>query len=225
MGSAWIPARGRVEIGKVVQILAQWMKDFQRPAGSRGGLRRDPFRILISCMLSLRTKDGVTAEASSRLFSLASTPQSLAAIPLKKVEKAIYPVGFYRTKAKNIRVLCRKLVEEYGCRVPQDLDRLLELPGVGRKTANLVQSLGFGKPAICVDTHVHRICNRWGYVSTKTPNETELVLRGKLPRKHWISFNGILVPFGQNICKPVSPFCTVCRVEKYCPRIGVVRSR
>ncbi|MEE9522283.1 MAG: endonuclease III [candidate division NC10 bacterium] len=185
----------------------------------------DPFRILISCLLSLRTKDEVTGEASARLFRRADTPVRMLRLRERTIARLIYPVGFYRTKAKVIRGVCRTLIDDYGGRVPDSLDELLKLKGVGRKTANLVVAVGYGKPGICVDTHVHRISNRWGYVKTRTPEETEQALRRKLPRRHWIVFNDLLVSFGQNICKPISPLCSRCLVERHCARVGVTRSR
>lgn len=185
----------------------------------------DPFRILISCLLSLRTKDEVTAEASARLFRLADTPEKMLQLRERTIARVIYPVGFYRTKARVIRGVCRSLIAQYKGRVPDDIDELLKLKGVGRKTANLVVSIGYGKPAICVDTHVHRISNRWGYVRTRTPEETEQALRRKLPRQHWIVYNDLLVSFGQNICKPVSPLCSRCPVAGYCAKVGVTKSR
>lgn len=185
----------------------------------------DPFRILISCLLSLRTKDKTTSEASARLFALAHTPSTLLKLPLKKIKRAIYPVGFYRTKAKSIHAICRRLLDEYGGKVPDSIDELITLSGVGRKTANLVVTVGYRKPGICVDIHVHRISNRWGYVKTKTPEETEQVLRKTLPKKYWITFNDLLVPFGQNLCQPVSPWCSKCKLTEYCDRVGVKKSR
>jgi endonuclease-3 len=186
---------------------------------------RDPFRILISCLLSLRTKDKTTREASARLFALAHQPAAMLTLPRKKIERAIYPVGFYRTKAQSIHAICRRLLDVYGGTVPDSIEELVTLPGVGRKTANLVRTVGYGKAGICVDIHVHRISNRWGYVRTKTPEETEQALRRKLPRPHWITFNDLLVPYGQNLCQPVSPFCSKCKLTKYCDRVGVTRSR
>jgi endonuclease-3 len=185
----------------------------------------DPFRVLVSCLLSLRTKDGTTAAAARRLFALADAPNELAALDVRDVERAIYPVGFYRTKARRLIDLSRTLLQVHGGRVPDTLDALLDLKGVGRKTANLVLAQGFGQPAICVDTHVHRISNRWGYVRTKNPQATEAALRRKLPKRHWISYNDLLVAFGQTICQPTSPWCSRCPVEEFCPRRGVVRSR
>ncbi|MBL8041870.1 MAG: endonuclease III [Nitrospira sp.] len=186
---------------------------------------RDPFLVLISCLLSLRTKDKTTAEASARLFALASTPATMRQLTLSAVEQAIYPVGFYRTKAKQILQICTQLLERYQGRVPDCIEELLTLPGVGRKTANLVVTVGYEKPGICVDIHVHRISNRWGYVKANTPDETEQALRRKLPSQYWITFNDLLVPYGQHLCQPVSPFCSRCKIVKYCDRIGVTKSR
>ncbi len=184
-----------------------------------------PFKILISTVLSLRTKDKTTGEASLRLFQLAETPERMVRLDAPLIEKTIYPVGFYRTKAKNILRICELLLSRYGGKVPDDLDALLTLPGVGRKTANLVVSVGFNRPAICVDTHVHRISNRWGLVRTRTPDETEQVLRRILPKKYWIRFNDLLVTYGQNLCVPVSPFCSRCKISAFCPKTGVDRKR
>ena len=186
---------------------------------------RDPFRILIACLLSLRTKDQTTAEASQRLFQLADTPETMQTLPIKTIEKAIYPVGFYKNKAKQIRAICQSLLRDFGGRVPDTIEELLTLKGVGRKTANLVVTVGYRKPGICVDIHVHRISNRWGYVRTRIPEETERALRHKLPAKYWITFNDWLVPFGQHLCRPISPFCSQCPVSQYCKRVGVRTSR
>jgi endonuclease-3 len=186
---------------------------------------RDPFRILVACLLSLRTKDETTGPAAARLFALADTPTAMLALPARRIARAIYPVGFYRTKAHTIRRLCRELLERHGGRVPGNLDALLALHGVGRKTANLVVTVGFGRPGICVDTHVHRITNRLGFVRTRTPEETERALRRRLPRRHWIGLNDLLVAFGQQICRPTSPRCSACPVGDCCPRVGVRRSR
>ncbi len=185
----------------------------------------DPFRVLISCLLSLRTKDETTAPAVKRLFSVADTPQGLIKIPIHRLEKLIYPVGFYRTKARQINDISRRILDEYAGKVPDKIDELLKLKGVGRKTANLVVSQGFNKPAICVDVHVHRITNRWGYVQTKTPEETENALRAKLPRKDWRRMNWLLVAFGQHHCRPISPYCSTCKIYKLCARKNVSTSR
>jgi endonuclease-3 len=172
-------------------------------------------------LLSLRTQDKTTLAASERLFQLARTPHAMAKLPEPIIEKAIYPVGFYNTKAKNIKKICRLLLSQHNGRVPDDIDELLKLPGVGRKTANLVITLGYNKPGICVDTHVHRITNRWGYVQTKTPEKTEMALREILPPGYWIIINDLLVTYGQNLCKPISPLCSQCKIISYCDRVGV----
>lgn len=214
-------------IHKVVALLREEIKKWELPAVSEVAEKsdRDPFQILISCLLSLRTKDETTGAASARLFALATTPEKMAQLPSSTIEKAIYPVGFYRTKAKRIIEICRILIDQYHSRVPDEIEELLRLPGVGRKTANLVVTIGYGKPGICVDTHVHRICNRLGYVKTRSPEQTETALRKKLPPPYWIEFNDFLVTFGQNICTPVSPFCSRCCIRTFCDRLGVARSR
>jgi endonuclease-3 len=181
--------------------------------------------VLIATVLSLRTQDGTTATASRRLIARATTPEAMLRLRAATIAKLIYPVGFYRTKAKAILAICRDLVERWDGAVPCDLDALLTLQGVGRKTANLVLTLGFGAPGICVDTHVHRITNRWGYVRTATPNDTETALRKKLPPRHWIEINDLLVAFGQHLCRPISPHCSRCPIARYCPRRGVTSSR
>ncbi len=186
---------------------------------------RDPFKVLVSCILSLRTQDKVTGEASERLFRLAETSEGMSRLPVEKIEKAIYPVGFYRVKALRIRDLSREIAQKYGGKVPNTIDDLLLLKGVGRKTANLVVTLGYDKEGICVDTHVHRITNRWGLIRTKNPRETEFALRGILPVRYWKQLNGQLVAFGQGICKPISPLCSQCRVRPVCDKVGVVQSR
>jgi endonuclease-3 len=214
------------EIHAALHILRQEVHRWQEPVvGVVAKESQDPFRILIACLLSLRTKDQTTAEASRRLFALASKPAAMLRLPVRRIQAAIYPVGFYRTKARQIHAICRRLLSNHAGRVPDTIDALLELPGVGRKTANLVVTVGYGKPGICVDIHVHRISNRWGYVKTRTPEETEQALCRKLPARYWITYNDLLVPFGQNICQPISPFCSRCKVARYCDRIGVTRSR
>jgi len=187
--------------------------------------RRDAFRLLVACVISLRTKDEVTAQASARLFAVAATPETLTKLPERRIAHLIFPAGFYNTKAKQIREIARRIARDHGGRVPADRDALLVLPGVGRKTANLVLGLGFGIPAICVDTHVHRISNRLGLVRTKKPEETERALEEVLPQRLWIDINDLLVTFGQNICQPVSPWCSRCPLAKRCPRVGVGRHR
>jgi len=214
------------EIHAVLRILRYEVKRWQEPVlGVVAHESSDPFQILIACLLSLRTKDHTTAQASRRLFALATDPAAMVRLPQKRIERAIYPVGFYRTKAKQIREISRRLLAVYAGRVPDSIEALLTLPGVGRKTANLVVTVGYGKPGICVDIHVHRISNRWGYIKTKTPERSEEALREKLPKRHWITYNDLLVPFGQNLCQPVSPWCSRCKVARYCERVGVVKSR
>jgi len=214
------------QINTVIKILKKELEVGTLPIVSHlAEDQRDPFVILISTLLSLRTKDEVTAVATERLFALASTPQEMLQISLSKIAKTIYPVGFYRVKARTIHHVSRELISRFNSKVPDDLDTLLSIKGVGRKTANLVVSLAYGKDGICVDTHVHRISNRLGYVKTKTPDETEFALRDKLPRCHWIIYNTIMVAFGRKTCKPVSPLCSVCPVNIYCERVGVTLSR
>jgi len=184
-----------------------------------------PFKVLVSCIISLRTKDEVTAPASARLFASADSPEKMLLLTAAQISDLIYPAGFYRTKAEQILTISRELVEKHHGNVPDQIDELLKFKGVGRKTANLVVTLGFGQPGICVDTHVHRICNRWGYVTTKTPDETETVLRRILPSDYWIEINDLLVAFGQNHCHPVSPRCSTCRISSFCQRVGVRKNR
>ena len=190
-----------------------------------GHYSQSAFTILISCLLSLRTQDKTTDEASARLFRLAETPQAMNNLATAEIQKTIYPVGFYKTKAQNIKKICKILSTEYDGQVPDNIDGLLKLPGVGRKTANLVVTMGYQKPGICVDTHVHRITNRWGYVRKSTPEKTETALRKKLPKRYWMTINELLVAYGQNICKPISPFCSQCNIYRYCDRVGVSKSR
>jgi endonuclease III len=214
------------DIPRIWSLLRKQVKELRIPwieqIASTG---RDPFRVLVSCLLSLRTQDRTTAMASDRLFSLASTPEGIASLGLKEIQRAIYPVGFYRVKAERISALSKTLVERYHGGVPDTIDELLKLRGVGRKTANLVITLGYGRYGICVDTHVHRIVNRWGYVKTRNPGETEFALREKLPKKYWREINGLLVAFGQHICKPVSPLCSRCDLEDFCAKVNVTRHR
>ncbi len=212
-----------------VRELVQRLDDFRRECRvttlAEEEKSRSPFRLLVACVISLRTKDEVTAESSQRLFSIAPNPDKLAKLDVEIIAKAIYPAGFYNTKARQLKDIGRILRDEYGGEVPPDESPLLALPGVGRKTANLVLGLGFGIPAICVDTHVHRISNRLGLVVTKTPEQTERALNEVLPRDLWVPINDLLVTFGQNRCHPTSPRCTECPLEDLCPRVGVTRYR
>jgi len=213
-------------IHKIVKILAKETPKWDVPIVTLvAESSKDPFKVLISTVLSLRTKDETTAVASRRLFKLAGSPADMLKLSEKEIIDAIYPVGFYKTKAKNIHEICKGLITKYDSIVPNDIDELLKFKGVGRKTANLVVTLGYGKPGICVDTHVHRISNRFGYMKTKTPDETETALRKKLPKEYWIDYNNLLVSFGQHLCRPISPFCSLCPVIKFCDRVGVTKSR
>ncbi len=213
-------------IAEIIRLLEGELENQALPIVSRlADERRDPFEILISTLLSLRTKDEVTEVATERLFALASTPEEMIALSGEEIRRAIYPVGFYRNKAETILHVCRELIDRFHSRVPDTLDALLTLKGVGRKTANLVVSLGFGGAGLCVDTHVHRISNRLGYISTKNPEETEFALRAKLPTEYWLRYNTLLVAFGRNTCRPISPHCSGCPVAAYCDRIGVTKSR
>jgi endonuclease-3 len=208
-----------MEIEKILTILQEEKSKWQDD--TLNVFQKTPFLILIGGILSHRTKDKTTRAILEKLSQIAPNPESLLAIPEERLVELIYPVGFYRRKAVTLRRVARILMEKYHGQVPQSLEELLSLPGVGRKTANLVLSIAFNKPAICVDTHVHRIVNRWGYVQTKNPEETEKALREKLPVAYWIPLNHLLVVFGQNVCLPLRPRCLACPVEKYCPKVGV----
>lgn len=186
---------------------------------------RSAFRVLVSTVISARTKDEVTAAASARLFAIAGTAEEIAALDTDTIEKAIYPAGFYKTKARAIRGLSLMILSDFEGKVPDSIDELVLLPGVGRKTANLTVTLGFGKLGICVDTHVHRVCNRLGAIRTKSPEETEYALRRVLVKKHWIEINDLLVMYGKSVCTPVSPRCSACVVNDICERAGVMKSR
>ena len=218
--------RTNQEIRRIVTALTRTSRHWNPTAvGVVAQNSRDPFQVLVSCLISLRTKDQVTAEASARLFRLGRTPRTILDLPERTIAQAIYPAGFYRTKARTIKEICRVLLARHGGKVPDDLDTLLTLKGVGRKTANLVVTVGFGKPGICVDTHVHRISNRLGIVKTRTPEESEAALRQSLPQRYWIPYNDLLVAFGQNVCNPISPRCSTCPVLTLCPQIGVGKWR
>jgi endonuclease III len=213
-------------IHPVIRLLRENLKFWELPIVTHlSETDHDPFEILISTLLSLRTKDEVTAVATARLFRLAQSPAEMLQLPEAAIIEAIYPVGFYHNKTRTIHYICRELIDRYRGRVPDEIDELLTLKGVGRKTANLVVSLGFGKPAICVDTHVHRISNRLGYVSTKTPEQTEQALRSKLPMPYWMDYNTLMVAFGRHICRPISPRCSRCPVFGCCDRENVTKSR
>lgn len=214
------------DIDQVISLLKEGANRWNAPAVTKlAESTKDPFKVLISTILSSRTKDETTAKATERLFGLAHTPEDFLRINDEDIRKAIYPVGFYRNKAKIILRVCKDLVEKHNSQVPDEIEELLKLKGVGRKTANLVVTLGFNKLGICVDTHVHRISNRLGYISTKTPEETEKALKDKLPMKYWLIYNDLMVTHGQNICKPISPLCSQCKIEKYCQKVGVTKHR
>lgn len=211
-----------IDIEKIIQILneaKQPQSDFVKLMDTFN----DPFLVLISCILSLRTNDKTTYPATLRMLELGKTPEQVADIDTKALEQAIFPVGFYKNKAVQIVELSKLLVEKYDSAVPDEIDELVKFRGVGRKTANLVLARGFNKPAICVDVHVHRIFNRLGYIETKTPEETEMVLRKKLPKKFWIEINTLIVTHGQNVCKPIKPLCGICPIEAYCEKVNSKR--
>lgn len=214
------------DLPAVFKVLRSEFKRFKTPAVTVVSVStRDPYMVLVSCIISLRTKDEVTAEAGKRLFEEAKSVEAMVKLSEARIAELIYPAGFYKTKAVTILEASKVILKDYNGVVPDDVDELTKLKGVGRKTANLVVTLGYNKPGICVDTHVHRITNHWGYVKTPTPDKTEAVLRAKLPKKYWIPINDLLVAYGQNLCKPVSPFCSECKIYKYCERVGVGRSR
>jgi len=215
------------DIHQIIPILRRQLESWQRGLVDEMAGQREttPYQVLIATILSLRTKDTLTARIAPKLFDLADNPQAMVRHSEETIAQVIYPVGFYRNKAKSILAISHQLIADYAGQVPDDLDELLKLPGVGRKTANLVLTAGFHKPGICVDIHVHRISNRWGYVQTKSPEQTEFALRAKLPETYWLEYNALLVPFGQNLCTPLSPWCSRCPVAQFCDRVGVGRSR
>ncbi len=206
------------DIDKIMKELLKVTKRMPMPVVTEIKLvtNRDAYKILISTMLSLRTKDSTTRDASMRLFEKAGNPKDMLKLSEEEIAKLIYPVGFYRVKAKNILEVSKTIIDDYNGKVPDEIDELLKLRGVGRKVANLVVTEAFDKYGICVDTHVHRISNRFGYVSTKKPEQTEFALRKKLPKKYWRVYNDTLVIYGQNLCKPINPLCNQCSVSKYC---------
>jgi endonuclease-3 len=217
----------RFHVAGIIGALVRATEHMEDPAAQQiiAEFGKDPYLILVSCLLSLRTKDAVSLEASRRLFKFVRTPNDALAVSSLRIERAIYPVGFFRQKAKTIKRVSRVLLERYGGVVPDVEIDLLSLPGVGRKTANLVRAEAFGIDAICVDTHVHRISNRLGLVKTKTPEETEHMLKKIVPRSYWILLNRLLVMWGQNICAPISPFCSRCVIKSSCKQVGVNKFR
>ena len=216
-------------IDKILKRLKQELDKQPRPTISDvewEEIIHTPFTVLISCILSLRTKDEVTEKAATRLLKKHNTPEKILQLSEKQIQKLIYPVGFYKTKAKRIKEISKTLINEYHSKVPENFDELLKLKGVGRKTANIVMTYGHKKQGyLAIDTHCHRIPNRLGWIKTKTPDETEKQLKKILPKKYWMEFNHLLVKFGQTICVPVSPFCSKCPIEKHCKKIGVEQHR
>ena len=209
------------DIDNVLKILNKEVKNYQVPIVDFIEVQtKDPFKVLVATILSARTNDLTTTNACKKLFAKVQLPSDLDMLSVSEIEKLIYPVGFYKNKAKFLKNLPSAL-DKFGGVVPDTIDELVTLPGVGRKTANLVLVIAYKKPAICVDTHVHRIMNIWGYVNTKTPFETEMALRNKLPKKHWLSVNSTLVAFGQHLCRPISPHCSECPIAEFCPKKGI----
>ncbi len=215
-----------VTIGKIISLLEKEAAQYQVPVVELMQIQtRDPYKVLVTTILSARTKDETTAKRAPELFKRAPNLEALSRLTEKEIQKLIFPVGFYKNKARFLKNLPRVLAEEFGSVIPQTVEELVRLPGVGRKTANLVSAVAFEKPAICVDIHVHRIMNRLGYVKTQTPFQTEMTLRDKLPEKYWLRINSLLVAFGQNLCRPVSPHCSNCPLRPHCPRVGVTTFR
>lgn len=214
---------------KIFRLLKDELKDSNAPSASKSTWDEvidTPFTTLISCILSLRTKDEVTDKASIRLLKKYNTPEKISKLSTKKIESLIYPVGFYKTKSKRIKEISETLIKNYNGKVPDDFDELLKLKGVGRKTANIVMLYGHKKRGFLpIDSHCHKIVNRLGWIKTKTPEQTELTLKKILPKKYWNDFNFLFVTFGQTICVPVSPFCSKCPIEKFCKKVGVIKSR
>lgn len=210
----------------MLRAIGRAIQSMEEPAVEKisEATQEDPFQVLIATLLSAQTKDAVTAAASERLFKVANTPAAMAVLPIARIEKLIYPVSFYRNKARHVKAACRKLLDDFGGVVPDSMEELLTLPGVGRKTANLVLILSHAsRNNICVDTHVHRISNRLGWVKTRTPEDTEHALYDVVPKRWWPDVNLYLVTWGQNVCKPVYPRCRACVVSTRCPRIGVTK--
>jgi len=212
-------------IDKIMSILVLHFNPTERTTLNRMRKKPDAFKIFISCLLSLRTQDKNTEKASKRLFSVASTPQTIVKLPIKKLEKLIYSSGHYKKKSKTLKHVSKTLIEKFNGKVPDTEQELLSIKGVGRKTANIVLAFAYGKDVLPIDTHCHRIPNRLSWVSTKTPEQTEIELMKILPKKYWKDFNAIFVLFGKTICQPISPWCSKCPINKYCKKINVKRSR
>ncbi len=216
----------KVNIDAIYKILKKEVANYKVPVVDLIKIQtNDPAKVLIATILSARTKDETTVNACKKLFKIVNKVEDLNKLTINQIEKLIYPVGFYKNKAKYLKELPAVLKQLFNNIIPQTVEELILLPGVGRKTANLVVAVGFQKPAMCVDVHVHRISNRFGYIKTKTPYESEMALRKKMPVKYWETYNSMIVAFGQNLCKPISPFCSKCPVKKYCNRVGITTSR
>lgn len=214
------------QVVRVLKSLGRAIRSMEEPAVEKVAqeTQEDPFQVLIATLLSAQTKDAVTAAASARLFKVARTPKTMAALPVSRIERLIYPVSFYRNKARHVKQACRQILDDFGGVVPHTMEELLTIAGVGRKTANLVLILSHAsRDNICVDTHVHRISNRLGWVKTRTPEKTEQALYKVVPRKWWPDVNLYLVTWGQNVCKPVYPRCRACVASTMCPRLGVTK--
>lgn len=222
-----VPTKVQDLVIKIIGILKKATKDMPDPAAVAivKEYGRDPFLILISCLLSLRARDTASLPASRHLFTLAKTPQEFLGLPLQEMEKAIYSIGYYRTKAKCIKSVCAEIIDRFKGKVPDTYEGLISIKGVGPKTAYLVLGEGFGKPALYVDIHVHRISNRLGLIKTKKVEETQIELERIVPKEYWNDYSRLLVTWGQNICVPISPFCSQCALFNYCKRVGVTKRR
>ena len=212
---------------KIEKIMGILSKYYNKDKTTLNRMRKNPnaFKILISCLLSLRTQDKNTEISSKRLFAVADTPKEILKLPMKKLERLIFSSGHYRKKARTLKHVSKVLIEQFNSRVPETREELMSIKGIGPKTANIVLAFAFGKKVLPIDTHCHRIPNRLGWIKTKTPEQTESELNRILPKKYWVNFNSIFVQFGKTICQPVSPKCSICPINQYCPRIGVIRSR
>ena len=216
----------KIPIVKILTILAKEVEKYDTPVAELVKVQtQDPFKILVATIMSSRTNDKTTAKVAKQLFIKINKPQDFHLYSQQQIEQMIYPIGFYKNKARYLKQLPTVLQQRFKGRIPQTIEELLELPGVGRKTANLVVSVAFDKPGICVDVHVHRIVNRIGYIKTKDPLETEMKLRKILPQRYWKRVNRVLVAYGQNLCTPLRPFCSRCKISRYCKKINVKKAR
>lgn len=213
------------KIEKIMNILTKYYPSNDKTTLNRMRQKPNAFKILVSCLLSLRTQDKNTAKVSKKLFEVADTPKKLSEIPIKKLEKLIFSSGHYKKKSQTLKHVSKVLIDKFNSKVPAKKEALLSIKGIGPKTANIVLAFAYGERVLPIDTHCHRIPNRLGWIKTKTPERTEKALEKILPKRYWLDFNAIFVQFGKTICQPVSPWCSKCPVEKYCPKIGVKRSR